>query len=121
MYVRLRYPGQPTVPGATSARLLLRLRPLIELRRPVRRARPGRTVRVEGTVGPRKRIVHLVLQQRIRGRYRKVGVKRVRARRGSFSTSLVPAFRADYRYSVVAKSDDDTDRGSTGWQSLRVR
>jgi N-acetylmuramoyl-L-alanine amidase len=121
MYVRLRYPGQVSVPGATSARLLLRLRPAIELRRPVRRARPGKTVRVEGTVGPRKRIVHLVLQQRIRGRYRQVGVRRVRARAGRFSTSFVPAFRADYRYSVVATSDDDTDRGSTGWQSLRVR
>jgi hypothetical protein len=121
MYVRLRYPGQPSVPGATSARLLLRLRPTIELRRPVRRARPDSAVRVEGTVGPRKRLVHLVLQQRIRGRFRSVGVRRVRARAGRFSSSFVPAFRADYRYAVVAKSDDDTDRGSTGWQALRVR
>jgi hypothetical protein len=121
MYVRLRYPGQPSVPGATSARLLLRLRPTVELRRPVRRARPGTTVRVEGAVAPRKRIVNLVLQQRIRGRYRKVGARRVRTRRGRFSTSFVPAFRAGYRYAVVAKSDDDTDRGSTGWQTLRVR
>jgi hypothetical protein len=118
MYVRLRSPGQP---GATSARLLLRLRPLIELRRPARRARPGASVRVEGSVAPRKRTVHLVLQQRVRGSFRTVGVKRVRARRGRFSTSFAPAFRADYRYSVVAKSDDDTNRGSTGWQSLRVR
>ena len=31
------------------------------------------------------------------------------------------AFRADYRYAVVAKSDDDTDRGSTGWLPLRAR
>jgi N-acetylmuramoyl-L-alanine amidase len=118
MYVRLRSPGQV---GATSARLLLRLRPLIELRRPARRARPDRSVRVEGSVAPRKRTVHLVLQQRVRGRFRTVGVKRVRARRGRFSTSFVPAFRADYRYAVVAKSDDDTNRGSTGWQALRVR
>jgi hypothetical protein len=117
MYVRLRYP----VAGTTSARLLLRLRPVIELRRPASRARPGAAVRVTGSVGPRKRIVHLVLQQRIRGRFRTVGVRRARARAGRFASSFVPAFRADYRYAVVAKSDDDTDRGSTGWRSLRVR
>jgi hypothetical protein len=33
----------------------------------------------------------------------------------------VPAFRAAYRYAAVVKSDADTDRGSTGWRSLRVR
>jgi hypothetical protein len=33
----------------------------------------------------------------------------------------VAAFRDRYRYSVVAKADDDTDRGSTGWIPLRVR
>jgi hypothetical protein len=49
-----------------------------------------------------------------------VGAKAVRTRSGRFSTSFVPAFRASYRYAVVAKSDDDTDRGSTGWRKLRV-
>jgi N-acetylmuramoyl-L-alanine amidase len=117
MYVRLRYP----VAGTTSARLLLRLRPVVSLRRPARRGAAGVRVPVRGTVGPRKRLVHLVLQQRIRGRFRTVGVRRVRARAGRFASSFVPAFRATYRYAVVVKSDDDTDRGSTGWQSLRVR
>jgi hypothetical protein len=121
MYVRLRFPGQASMSGATSARLLLRLRPLIELRAPPSRARARTAVRVEGRVRPRKRMVHLVLQQRIRGRFRTVGVRRVRARAGRFSASFVPAFRADYRYAIVAKSDDDTDRGSTGWQALRAR
>ena len=76
---------------------------------------------VQGTVGPRKRIVHLVLEQHVRGRYRKVGSIAVRARRGRFRTSFVPGFRARYRYAVVARSDDDTDRGSTGWLPLLVR
>ena len=78
-------------------------------------------VAVSGRVGPRKRVVYLVLQQRVRGRYRTVGTRAVRARAGSFESSFVPAFRALYRYAVVAKSDDDTDRGSTGWRALRVR
>jgi hypothetical protein len=121
MYVRLRFPGQPSVPGATSARLLLRLRPVIELRRPASRARRGARVAVSGRVGPRKRVVYLVLQQRVRGRYQTVGTRAVRARAGRFESSFVPAFRALYRYAVVAKSDEDTDRGSTGWRALRVR
>jgi hypothetical protein len=121
MYVRLRYPGQAELRGATSSRLLLRLRPAVTLRRPARRARRGAAVRVEGSVGPRKPWVHVVLQQRIRGRYRTVGAKAVRARRGRFSTSFEPAFRATYRYAVVVKADDDTDRGSTGWRALSVR
>ena len=121
LYVRMRFPGRPDLQGAFSTRLLLRLRPVIELRSPRKRARAGRSVPVEGTVGPRKRFVNLVLQQHVRGRYRKVGSKAIRVRRGRFESSFVAAFRDRYRYSVVAKSDDDTDRGSSGWLPLRVR
>jgi hypothetical protein len=118
MYVRLRYSATGTV---ISPRLLLRLRPVVTLRRPASRGRRGVRVPVQGGVGPRKGWVHLVLQQRIRGRFRTVGARAVRARRGRFASSFVPAFRAVYRYAVVVKSDDDTDRGSTGWRTLRVR
>jgi hypothetical protein len=121
MYVRLRYPGQAELGGATSARLLLRLRPVITLRRPASRSRRGVRVPVSGSVGPRKAWVRVMLQQRVRGMYRTVGTRAVRTRRGRFSSSFVPAFRAVYRYAVVVKSDADTDRGSTGWQALRVR
>jgi hypothetical protein len=72
-------------------------------------------------VGPRKARVYVLLQQRIRGRFQTVGTRAVRTRRGRFSSSFVPAFRATYRYAVVVKSDDDTDRGSTGWRTLRAR
>jgi N-acetylmuramoyl-L-alanine amidase len=120
MYVRFRFPGLITVPGATSSRLLLRLRPVIKLRRPASRGRRGVRVPVTGSVGPRKRWVWVVLQQRIHGRFRTVGARAVRTRAGRFSSSFVPGFRASYRYSVVAKSDADTDRGSTGWRTLRV-
>ena len=120
MYVRFRFPGLTTVPGATSSRLLLRLRPVIKLRSPASRGRRGVRVPVRGSVGPRKRVVWVVLQQRIRGRFHQVGAKAVRTRAGRFSTSFVPGFRAAYRYAVVARSDVDTDRGSTGWRSLRV-
>jgi hypothetical protein len=121
MYVRLRYPGSAGLRATRSRRLLLRLHPVITLRRPVSRSSPGVRVPVAGTVGPRKRVVYLVLQQHIGGRYRTVGANAVRVRRGRFRSSFVPAFRDSYRYAVIAKSDDDTDRGSTGWKRLRVR
>jgi hypothetical protein len=121
MYVRMRFPGRPELGGALSTRLLLRLRPVIEVQRPRRRARRWQSVPVSGTVGPRKPFLRLIVEQHLRGRYRKVGAKTVRARRGRFETSFVPGFRDRYRYSVVAKSDDDTDRGTTGWIPLRVR
>jgi hypothetical protein len=121
MYVRTVYPGRPDLRRALSSRLLLRLRPAITLERPVRRSRRGAAVRVQGRVSPRKGFVHVVLQQHVRGRYRKVGAKAVRVRRGRFRTSLVATFDDRYRYSVVAKPDDDTDRGTSGWIPLRVR
>ena len=121
MYVRMRFPGRPELGGAFSTRLLLRLSPVIDVQRARKRARRWQTVPVKGTVGPRKPFLRLVVQQHVRGAWRKVGAKTVRARRGRFETSFVPAFRDRYRYSLVAKSDDDTDRGSTGWLPLRVR
>jgi hypothetical protein len=120
MYVRLRYPGQAELAGATSASLLLRLRPVVTLRHAASRGRRGVRVAVQGSVGPRKPWLHLVLQQRVRGRFRTVGARAVRARRGRFASSFVPAFGAVYRYAVVVSSDIDTDRGSTGWRTLRV-
>jgi N-acetylmuramoyl-L-alanine amidase len=121
MYVRVRYPGSPDVRGSASPKLLLNLRPVLSFDRPPRRGRRGRRVVVAGTVAPRKRAVTVVFQQRIGGRWRKVGTRRTRTRRGRFETSFVPAFRAAYRYYAVAPSDLDTDRGASELRSLRVR
>ena len=121
MYVRVRYPGSADVRGSSSSRMLLNLRPLLTFERAPKRSVRGRRVLVTGTVAPRKRVVSVVLQQRIRGRWRKVGSRAVRARRGRFSASFVPAFRARYRYYAVTKSDLDTDRGASEKRSLRVR
>ena len=61
-----------------------------------------------------------MLEQRIRGSWKRVGVRAVRARKGSFKGSFVPAYRARYRYSVVARPDLDTDRGASEPRVLRV-
>ena len=121
MYVRVRYPGNADVRGSASPRLLLNLRPVLTFERPPRRGVRGRRVLVAGRVAPRKRVVTVVFQQLIRGRWRKVGTRSARTRRGRFETSFVPAFRARYRYYAVARSDLDTDRGASELRSLRVR
>jgi N-acetylmuramoyl-L-alanine amidase len=121
MYVRVRFPGSADVRGAASPRLLLRLRPVLAFTEAPRRAARGRTLTVVGAVAPRKRVVSVVFQQQVRGRWRKVGTRAARTRRGRFSASFVPGFRARYRYYAVAKPDLDTDRGATELVPLRVR
>ena len=121
MYVRVRYPGTTDVRGAASQRLLLRLRPLVALTRAPTSVLRGRRLSVQGTVAPRKRIVNVVFQQQVRGRWRIVGRRTVRTVRGRFATSFVPGFRARYRYYAATKSDLDTDRGASPTVDLRVR
>jgi N-acetylmuramoyl-L-alanine amidase len=110
-YVRVRWRGNALLTGAFSARLLVRVRPIVTLDAPLTLSKKGRRVAVTGTVTPRKRFVQLVLQQQIRGRYRRVGVRSLRTRRGVFEGSFTPAFAGRYRYFVVARPDLNTDRG----------
>jgi len=121
MYVRVRFRGSTDLRAMSSARLLLRLAPVLSFTRAPASAVRGRRVRVSGVVAPRKRIVTVVFQQQVRGRWRTVGVRATRTRSGRFSTSFVPEFRASYRYYAVARSDLDTDRGATKRVPLRVR
>jgi hypothetical protein len=121
MYVRVRFAGSADVAATSSPRLLLRLRPLVTFTRPPKRGVHGRRLSLKGTVAPRKRVVNLVFQQRIRGRWRTVGRRAVRTSKGGFATSFVPGLRASYRYYAAVKSDLDTDRGATRKVSLRVR
>jgi hypothetical protein len=120
MYVRARFASGPELRGSRSPQLLLRLRPQLTLSRPATRGRRGVKVPVGGRVAPRKRTVYIVLEQRIRGAWKRVGVRAVRARQGRFSGFFVPGFRARYRYTVVARADLDTDRGASQERVLRV-
>jgi len=121
MYVRVRFPGSADVRAAASPRLLLRLRPRVAFTRPPKTGTRARRLPVNGTVAPRKRVVTVIFQQRVRGRWRTVGRRAVRTKRGRFETSFVPAFRASYRYYATVASDLDTDRGATKMVALRVR
>lgn len=120
MYVRVRYLGRTGLRRSTSTRFLIHLRPAITFdplpTRGVRRV----ALAITGSVAPRKRTLRLVVQRRIGTRYRKLGAKTVRARRGRFATTFSPPGPGLYRYYVVAVPDLDTDRGASEWRSLRV-
>ncbi len=120
MYVRVRYPGRAPLRRATSTRLLLHLRPVIGLRRPPRSGVLGDPVTIEGTVGPRKRLLRLIVQRLDGSRWRKIHAHDVRARRGLFETSFTASRTGRFRYYLVVASDLDTDRGATERFPLRV-
>jgi N-acetylmuramoyl-L-alanine amidase len=120
MYVRLRFRGRGDLRGSASSPLLLRLHPVITIDRPPTEAAAGRAVRLTGAVAPRKRVLRLVLQQRVGERWRKVGTRTVLARRGRFTTSFVPRTPGRYRFYVVAGADLDTDRASSDAHELSV-
>ena len=120
MYVRTRFRAHSGFTGSGSTRVLLRMRPLITIDRPPRRAAAERPVAITGRVAPRKRVLRLVVQQLVRINWRKAGARTVLARRGLFSTSFVPRSTGRFRFYVAAKSDLDTDRGSSEPAELTV-
>ena len=80
--VRATYAGDAIWRRSYSAELLLRLAPVVTLGPTATEGVRGRRVMVSGQVTPRKRLVYQVLQQRIGGSYRRVGVRAgARARR----------------------------------------
>jgi hypothetical protein len=119
--LRARFPGRAELPASTSPRLLLRVRPILTLARTARRAVRGLPVTVRGRVSPAKPLVYQVLQQRIGDRYRRVGVRVVRARHGRFRSSFIPGFSALYRVYVATRADALTDPGRSEVRIVRVR
>jgi hypothetical protein len=118
--VRVRFLGRGDLRASGSRPSLLRVSPLITLRRPPSRGRLFRPVPVRGSVVPSRRRVYLVLELR-RGRgWRRLGVRTARVRAGRFSTFFVPASRGLYRFRVVAKAGTITDRGQTSRRVVRV-
>jgi hypothetical protein len=118
--LRTIYPGSDTWRQSFSPEMLLHVKPVVELGQTATLGLRGRSVRVRGRVTPAKRFVYQVLQQRIRGVYRRVGVRAVQVRRGRFRSSFAPGYTGYYRVYVVAKADATTDRGRSPLHVLRV-
>jgi hypothetical protein len=119
--VRVRFAGRGDLRATTTRPSLLRVSPLVRLRRPPSRGRPLRLVPVRGTVAPTRRRVYLVLDLRRGSGWRRLGVSVARVRAGRFSTFFVPAGRGLYRFRVVAKAGTLTDRGQSPPRLVRVR
>jgi N-acetylmuramoyl-L-alanine amidase-like protein len=121
MYVRVRFASRASLRGSSSSKLLQRVRPVLTLTDPVKRARRNTRVDVTGTVTPRKHGVYIALQERLKsGRWKRVGLRLVHPRKGVFSASFVPEDRARYRYYAIVKADLDTDRAVSAQQPLTV-
>ena len=118
--LRATYAGDGLWRRSFSPEQLVRVVPLVELDATSALAVRGRPVGVRGHVTPRKRRVYQVLQQRIRGVYRQVGVRAVRVRSGSFRSSFTPSFAGLYRVYVLAAADAATDRGRSRLRVVRV-
>ena len=119
--VRARYPGDGVLRSSNSVQRIVGVRPLVDVERPPRRGRVGRPVQVGGTVAPRKRTLHLLVQYGRSGRWGRPGVRAVRARRGRFTTFFVPGRPGRWRFYVVAKADAQTLRASSERHELAVR
>ena len=119
--IRSRYPGDGTLRPSASGQRLLGVRPLITVPRPPRRGRLLAPVEIRGTVTPRKRFLRLVVQHRRDGRWRRPGVRVVRARRGRFETYFLPGRSGRWRFYVVGKPDEKTARGASERHVVRVR
>jgi hypothetical protein len=118
--LRATYSGDPVWRRSFSPELLLRLKPRVKLTPGATTGVRGERVRLSGSVTPRKRRVYQVLQQRIRGSYRQVGVKAVRVRAGRFRSSFVPAFAASYRVYVLARADSATAAARSRLRKVEV-
>jgi hypothetical protein len=119
--LRARFAGAGELRSSVTPTLTLAVRPLVTLHRPPRRGAARAAVKVRGAVKPRKARVYQVLQLERRGRFRNVGVKALRTKRGGrFSGSFVPAAAGVYRFYVATKADESHARAATDYAVVRV-
>jgi hypothetical protein len=118
--LRLRFRGRGDLLPATSPTLRLLVRPLITLLDPPERGVKGERVRLRGTVAPRKRRLSQVVALRRGGRWVRVGVRRLTARRGRFRGSFVPARAGLFRYYVTSRPDRSNARGRSARMQIRI-
>jgi hypothetical protein len=120
MYVRIRFRGRSGLGRSGSPRLLLHLRPVISIVPPPAEVEEGTSVPIRGQVAPRKRVVYLGIRRQAGRRWKRVGVRAVRVRRGGFRTSFTPTEPGTYRFFLVSRWDVDTDRSRLGPYEVRA-
>jgi hypothetical protein len=119
--MRARFAGAGELRSSVTPTLTLAVRPVVALHRPPRRGFARARIKLRGTVKPRKARVYQVLQLKRRGRYRNVGVKALRTRRGGrFSGSFVPSGVGVYRFYIATKRDENHARAATDYAVVRI-
>jgi N-acetylmuramoyl-L-alanine amidase-like protein len=118
--LRAHFPGAGGRLTSRSRSLLVQVRPLIAVTKPMARGARRVPAPIRGRMKPAKRRLFLVLQVRRAGRYRTVGVRAVSGRRGRFRTSFTPAGTGLYRFYLVSKADRSTARSRSKPYLVRV-
>jgi hypothetical protein len=120
--MRARFSGRGDLLAASSPTVKLGVRTSLKLRRPPKRGRKDRRVRFGGTVAPRKKIVWQVLAvKRDDGTWKRVGTRRLKAKRGRFRGSFVPEDRGRFRYYVTTRPDKSNARGRSAKVEIAIR
>ena len=118
--LRLRFRGRGDLLPASSPTRRLLVRPIVTLLDPPAQGAMGERIRFRGRVTPRKRRLWQVLALRRDGRWVRVGVKPLTARRGRFHGSFTPASAGRFRYYVVTVPDRLNARGRSARVEIRV-
>jgi hypothetical protein len=118
--VRVRYLGRAELLPSASPGVLLKVRALVLLApTPMRAARGSRLV-LRGSVAPSKRLVHVVVQQRRGGRWRRLMTLAAGTRAGRYRSSFLVRDNGTLRFYVVAKADSVSQRGRSEIRLVRV-
>ncbi|HKF81034.1 MAG TPA: N-acetylmuramoyl-L-alanine amidase [Thermoleophilaceae bacterium] len=118
--LRVHFSGRGELLPARSRTLRLLVRPLVTLLDPPEQGIKGKRVRLRGTVAPRMRRLLLVLQRRRSGRWARVGLRRLKPKRGRFRGSFLPATAGRLRYYVVSPAGTSNARGRSALVEITV-
>ncbi len=118
--LRVRFSGRGDLLPASSPTLRLLVRPLVTLLDPPEQGVKGKRVRFRGTVAPRKRRLLQVLQRWRGGRWARIGLRRLKAKRGRFRGSFVPTSAGRFRYYVVSPAGSSNARGRSARVEITV-
>ena len=119
--MRVRYGGRGDFLPASSRTLRLLVRPSLKLSKLPGRGSVDKRLRFRGTVAPRKRTVWQVLAQRRKGHWKRVGVRRLKARRGRFRGSFLSESVGSFRLYVTTRPDRSNARGRSAKVVIAIR
>ncbi|MFL5849226.1 MAG: hypothetical protein ACJ76R_09850, partial [Solirubrobacteraceae bacterium] len=117
--VRAYWPGDAGHGAVASSGTNVVVQPSLSLVASVRRIRAGGAETLSGTIAPRKHRVGLVVQRRVRGRWRGAGPSTARARGGKFAATLHPA-PGLYRVRATFAGDARNPKASSSTAFFRV-